>query len=126
MSIIAVPSKGNGGLNEPIIKRFGKSESITIVSLKEKKITSVKAVPIRTTGVAGNLGTYVASIVKDNNASITLVQFIGSKAFKSLESQGMVIFQIVGEGLLVKQCVEMYIQDKLTRLTNSNSHLIKD
>lgn len=126
MTIIAVPSEGNGGLNESIMQRFGKCESITVVSLKEKNIISVKTVPILSTGVVGNLGTHVASLVRSNNASIALVQFIGSKAFKSLKSQGIEIFNISEEGLIVKQCIELYIQDRINELIHPNAHLIED
>ena len=39
MKLIAVPSKGKGGLNEVIEKRFGKCESITFISLGETDST---------------------------------------------------------------------------------------
>jgi predicted Fe-Mo cluster-binding NifX family protein len=126
MTIIALPSKGNGGLNEVIEKRFGKCESITLVSLKNKNIEEVKTFPIHLNEVIGNLGTYVASVINSNDASVAIVRFIGSKAFKSLISQEIKIFHIAVDELIIKKCVESYIQDKLTILSKPNAHLIND
>ncbi|MBY8984930.1 MAG: NifB/NifX family molybdenum-iron cluster-binding protein [Candidatus Lokiarchaeota archaeon] len=126
MTVIALPSKGNGGLNEDINKRFGKCESVTLVSLKNKDIDAVETFPIQSNEVIGNMGTYVASLVNNKNASIALVRFIGSKAYKFLNSQAIEIYQITEDNLKVKECVELYIQGKLTILSQPNAHLIED
>lgn len=126
MTILAVPSKGNGGLNDVMEKRFGKCESITLVSLKNKNIESVKIIPILATDVMGNRGIHIANLIENNNASITFVRYIGIKSFNSLKSQNIEIFQISTDNLKVKKCIDFYIQGKLSILTESNAHLIKD
>jgi len=126
MTIIGLPSKGNGGLNESIEKRFGKCESITLVSLKNKNIAAVKTFFIHSNEVVGNMGTNVANLVNNNKASIVIVQYIGSKAFKLLKSQGVKIFQIVKDELIIKECIKLYLQDKLAILEQPNSHLFEE
>lgn len=126
MTIIAVPSKGNGGLNDAIEKRFGKCESITLVSLKNKNIESVKIIPILSSDVMGNRGLYVANLIENNNALTTLLRYIGNKSYNSLKAQNIQIFHISIDNLKIKKCIELYIKGKLPILSESNSHLIKD
>jgi predicted Fe-Mo cluster-binding NifX family protein len=125
MTIIALPSKGNGGLNKTIEKRFGKCESITLVSLKDKNIDAVKTFPIQLNEITGNMGTFIANLINENNASITLVRFIGSKAFKLLKSHEIQNVQVPRDELIVKKCVELYIQGELTILNQPNSHIVE-
>ncbi|MHA2180138.1 MAG: NifB/NifX family molybdenum-iron cluster-binding protein [Promethearchaeota archaeon] len=126
MITIGLPSKGNGGLNESIEERFGKCESITLVSLKNNNIDAVKTFLIQSNEVIGNMGTNIASLVINNKVSIVLVQYIGSKAFKLLKSQDIKIFQIVKDKLAIKECIKLYLQDKLTILKQPNSHLFEE
>ncbi|MHA2049905.1 MAG: NifB/NifX family molybdenum-iron cluster-binding protein [Promethearchaeota archaeon] len=125
MLTIAVPSNQNGGLQELIKERFGKCESLTLVSLEDKEIKAVKTIPIHVTERAGNLGIHVANVVKNNDSSISLVRYIGEKAFQSLKNQDIQILQIPDKNLTVRECVELHIQGKLKSLLEQNAHLIK-
>ena len=124
MLIIAVPSKGDGGLNNFLNKRFGRCDSITIISIEDDIIKAVKAIPIYATETIGNLGIYVAEIVRKNRASDVIIRYIGPKAFQSLNSQNIKIYQSPDEDLSVKECIDLFIQGKLTMIKESNSHLI--
>lgn len=124
MPIIAVPSKGSGGLNELLNLRFGKSESITLVSIENHNIKAVKVIPIYSTEAIGNLGIHIAEIIGTNKASDTIVRYIGHKAFQSLNAQKVKIFYAIEDNLTIKQCINLFIEGKLPKLTEPNAHLI--
>ena len=85
MPIIAVPSEKNGGLNDFLNLRFGKCNSITIISIEDENIESVKVVPIYRTETIGNLGIHIAEIIGQNKVSNVVIGYIGKKAFQSLQ-----------------------------------------
>ena len=126
MPIIAVPSKNNGGLNDFLNLRFGRCNNITFISIEDKNIKSVKVVPIYTTEIIGNLGIHAAEIIKQNKGSDVIIGYIGKKAFQSLNSQNIKIFQTLKEGITVKKCIDLFIQGILTEVKESNAHLIKE
>ena len=126
MPIIAIPSKGSGGLNEFLNPKFGRSDSITLVSIEDRDIKAVKIIPIYSSEAIGNLGIYVAEIIGKNNASDAIIRYIGHKAFQSLNAQNVKIFHAVDEGLTIKQCIDLFIQRKLPPLTEPNAHLISE
>ncbi|MFX0137630.1 MAG: NifB/NifX family molybdenum-iron cluster-binding protein [Candidatus Hodarchaeota archaeon] len=124
MSIIAVPSSKNGGLNETVNKRFGKSENLTFITVENENIKAVKIIPIYVTEIIGNLGMHAANMIANNNASDVIIRYIGRKAFSSLNSKNINIFQAPDETLTVKQCVDLFIQGKLLKVKEPNAHLI--
>ena len=126
MSIIAVPSENNGGLNDFLNLQFGRCNSFTFISIEDNNIKSVKVVPIYTTEIIGNLGIHAAEIIKQNKVSDVIIGYIGKKAFQSLNSQSIRIFQALDERITVKQCVDLFIQGKLTEVKESNAHLFKE
>jgi len=126
MPIIAIPSKGSGGLNEFLNPKFGKSDSITLVTLENRNIKAVKVLPIYSTEAIGNLGIYISELIGKNMASDTIVRYIGHKAFKSLNAQNVKIFNVIDENLTIKQLIDLFIQGKLQILTEPNAHLINE
>ena len=126
MPTIAVPSKGSGGLNEFLNPRFGKSDSITLVSIEESNIKAVKVLPIYSTEAIGNIGIYIAELIGKNMASDTIVSYIGHKAFQSLNAQNVTIFHALDEKLTIKQHIDLFIQGKLQILTEPNAHLFNE
>ncbi len=126
MPIIAVPSEKNGGLNDFLSLRFGKCNSITTISIEDGNIESVKVVPIYRTETIGNLGIHIAEIIGQNKASNVIIGYIGKKAFQSLNSQNIKIFQASDERITVKQCFDLFIQGKLIEIKEPNAHLIKE
>lgn len=126
MPIIAVPSEKNGGLNDFLNLKFGRCNSFTFISIEDNNIKSVKVVPIYTTEIIGNLGIHAAEIIKQNKVSDVIIGYIGKKAFQSLNSQSIRIFQALDERITVKQCVDLFIQGKLTEIKESNAHLFKE
>ena len=126
MPIIAVPSEKKGGLNDFLNLRFGKCNSITIISIEDGNIESVKVVPIYNTETIGNLGIHIAEIIGQNKVSNVVIGYIGKKAFQSLNSQNIKIFQAIDERITVKKCFDLFIQGKLIEIKEPNAHLIKE
>jgi len=126
MLIIAVPSKGTGGLNGNLNRRFGKSDSITLVTIEDSNIKVVKIIPIYSAEAIGNLGIHLAELIGNNKATDTIVRYIGHKAFQSLSGQNVNVFHAVDEDLTIKQYINLFIQGKLQMLTESNGHLINE
>ena len=123
-SIIAVPSSRNGGLDETVNQRFGKSENFTFITVENKNIKVVKIIPIYVTEVIGNLGIHAANVIINNNASDVIMRYIGSKAFGSLSSKNIKLFQAPDEEGTIRKCVDLFIRGKLRRVTAPNAHLI--
>ncbi|MFX0028666.1 MAG: NifB/NifX family molybdenum-iron cluster-binding protein [Candidatus Hermodarchaeota archaeon] len=126
MPVIALPSEGEGGLNDSISVRFGKCSSITIVSIEQKSIVAVKVIPVGRNIVLGNLGVYIAKLIRENNASDVIVKFIGSKAYHALSSENIHIFKVSNKDLDIKQCIDMFKRGEILLLEGPNSHLIKE
>lgn len=126
MPVIALPSNGDGGLTDSLSVRFGRCDNITIVTMEEKSIVAVKVIPIQKDKAFGNLGIYVAKLIKENRVSDVIVKFIGLKAFKALSSENIQVYNISGKDLEVKQCIEMFNRGEMQLLKDSNAHLIEE
>lgn len=126
MPIIALPSNGEGGLNDSLSSRFGRCDNITIVSIEQDNIVAVRVIPIEVDKAMGNLGIYVSKLIKENNASKVIVKYIGSKAYKTLSSENIQIFNISDKDIVVKECVERFIRGDIQLLENPNAHLMEE
>jgi len=123
MPIIALPSVGEAGLNATLSLRFGRCDNITIVTMEDKNIEAVRVIPIQKDKALGNLGIYIANIIKENAVSDVIVGYIGPKAYQALASREIKIFEIHGNDLVIKNIIELFLQEKLDLLTESNAHL---
>ena len=126
MPIIALPSNGEGGLNDTLSLKFGRCNNITIVSIEDGNIEAVKVIPIQKNKSLGNLGIYIANIIIDNEVSDVIVSFIGSKAFKAITSKDIKIFQLHDNDIVIKQCIELFTQGTMQMLEEPNAHLIEE
>ncbi|MFX1532067.1 MAG: NifB/NifX family molybdenum-iron cluster-binding protein [Promethearchaeota archaeon] len=126
MPVIALPSEGEGGLNETLSLRFGRCDNLTIVTIEKENIEAVKVIPIQKDKAFGNLGIFVANIIKENRVSDVIVRFIGSKAYKALSFENVKIFQALEKDLNIKQCIDLFTQGKIHLLKEPNAHLIED
>jgi predicted Fe-Mo cluster-binding NifX family protein len=126
MPIIALPSNENGGLNDSLSVRFGRCDNITIVSIEEKRIVAVKVIPIQKDKAMGNLGTFVAKIIKENGATEVIVKFIGFKAFKALSNEKIHIYNILEKSTDLKQCIDIFNRGEMQLLKEPNAHLFEE
>jgi len=120
MVIIAVPSNGNGGLNEQINPRFGRCPSFTFVTVENNEIKEVKAVPNPAADAMGGAGIQAAQIVGNNSADEVIVGFLGPNAAQSLNSLNLKMYQAPNQPISVKEVINLYLENKLQLITSAN------
>ena len=124
MVIIAVPSFGNGGLNENFNSRFGRCDSFTFVTIEKKEIVEVKSVPNPAMDAMGSAGIQAAQTVGSNGADEVIVGFVGPNAASSLNALKLKMYQAPNKSMTVKEVVELYLKGDLEVITaaNASSH----
>ncbi|MFX1390592.1 MAG: NifB/NifX family molybdenum-iron cluster-binding protein [Promethearchaeota archaeon] len=120
MSIIAVPSMGDGGLNDKMSPRFGRCTSFTFVEIENKEIKAVKTVPNPAANAMGGAGVQAAQIIGSNNADAIIVGFLGPNAAQGLNALNLKIYQSPDQSLTIKEVMNLYIEGKLEIITNAN------
>jgi predicted Fe-Mo cluster-binding NifX family protein len=120
MVVIAVPSDGDGGLNALLNNRFGRCPSFTFVRVDANKISEVKAVSNSAIGQMGGAGIHAAQIIGDNAAEAVIVGFLGPNAVQSLNALKIKIYQAPNKSITVRDAINLYLQKKLSVLTNAN------
>lgn len=120
MTIIAVPSFGEGGLNVLMNPRYGRCDSFTFVTIENNEIIAVKTVPNHAADAMGGSGTQATQTVGNNGATIVIARNLGPNAFQSLRSLNIKIFKAPIENQTVKDCIELYLQNKLSEFNNAN------
>ena len=120
MVIIAVPSDGNGGLNEYMNSRFGRCPSFTFVHIEGKKITEVKAVSNTAIGQMGGAGIHAAQLIGNNGAEAVIIGFLGPNAAQSLNALKIPMYQAPNQRMTVKEVIDLFIDKKLSLISNAN------
>ncbi len=120
MDIIAVPSMGNGGLNDQMSPRFGRCVSFTFVEVQNDEIKAVKTVPNPAANAMGGAGVQATQIIGNNGANIVIVGFLGPNASNGLNSLNIKILQSPNEAMTIKEVINLYIQGKLQAINTSN------
>ncbi|MBN1802057.1 MAG: NifB/NifX family molybdenum-iron cluster-binding protein [Candidatus Lokiarchaeota archaeon] len=120
MVIIAIPSNGDGGLNEMMNQRFGRCPSFTLVTIEEGSIKEVRGVPNNAENAMGGAGIQAAQIVGNNGVKEVIVGFLGPNAVQALKSMNLKIYQAPSGQLTVKEVVELYIKGKLEQIDSAN------
>ncbi|MFX1554238.1 MAG: NifB/NifX family molybdenum-iron cluster-binding protein, partial [Promethearchaeota archaeon] len=120
MSIIAVPSMGNGGLNDEMSPRFGRCASFTFVELENDEIKAVRAVPNPAANAMGGAGVQATQIIGNNGASVVIVGFLGPNAANGLNALNIKILQAPNEVITIKEIINLYLQGKLPTINTSN------
>ncbi|MGV9173288.1 MAG: NifB/NifX family molybdenum-iron cluster-binding protein [Promethearchaeia archaeon] len=119
MTIIAVPTFENGGLNSQLNARFGRCQSFTFVTVKNGEIEAVKTVPNSAANAMGGAGIQAAQIIGNNGAEAVIVGNLGPNAAQSLNSLNLKIYQAPGQ-VTVKQAVQSYINGELNEISGAN------
>ncbi|TFG01315.1 MAG: dinitrogenase iron-molybdenum cofactor biosynthesis protein [Promethearchaeota archaeon] len=120
MVIVAVPSFGNGGLNEIINPRFGRCDSFTFVTIEDNSIKEVKAVSNMAANAMGGAGIQAAQTIGNHGATIVIAGNLGPNAAQSLMALNLKIYQAPPQQITVKQAVELFIEGKLQEMSGSN------
>ena len=120
MSIIAIPSMGNGGLNDQMSARFGRCASFTFVEIENKEIKAVKTVPNPAANAMGGAGVQATQIIGNNGANAVIVGFLGPNAADGLKALDIHIYQAPNQSITIKEVMNLYLEGKLEIINNSN------
>jgi predicted Fe-Mo cluster-binding NifX family protein len=120
MSIIAIPSMGEGGLNDKMSPRFGRCASFTFVEIENNEIKAVKTVPNPAANAMGGAGVQAAQIIGSNNADAIIVGFLGPNAAEGLKALNLKIYQSPNQSITIKEVMNLYTEGKLEIITDSN------
>ncbi|NVM37596.1 MAG: NifB/NifX family molybdenum-iron cluster-binding protein [Candidatus Lokiarchaeota archaeon] len=120
MSIIAIPSMGNGGLNDEMSPRFGRCASFTFVEVENNEIKAVKTVPNHAADAMGGAGVQATQIIGNNGANAIIVGFLGPNAASGLNALNIQIFQAPNKAITIKEVMNLYIEGKLKTISTSN------
>lgn len=120
MVIVAIPSLGNGGLNDGMSPRFGRCGSFTFVELGNNEIKSVKTVPNNAANAMGGAGIQAAEVIGNNNANIVIAGFLGPNAANALNSLNLKIYHVPNANITIQEAINLYIQGNLKELNSSN------
>jgi len=117
---IAIPTYGNGGLNEVMNKRFGRCDAFTFVTIENGEISEVQSVQNHIKSGTGGVGIQAAQIVGNHSANEVIVDFLGPNAANSLKALKIKIYQTPGGELTVKELIELRLNKKLQLITSAN------
>lgn len=120
MVIVAVPSDGEGGLNDNMSQRFGRCPSFTIVTVEGGEIKEVKGVPNNAANTMGGAGIQAAQTVGNHGAQEVIVGFLGPNAGESLKAMKLKIFQAPNKQITIKEIIDLYIKGELQEIDSAN------
>jgi predicted Fe-Mo cluster-binding NifX family protein len=120
MTIIGLPSVGNGGINANVSPRFGRCQSFTFVTVEDGEIKEVKTVPNSAANAMGGAGIQAAQIIGNNGASEVIVGFLGPNAAQGLGSLNLKIYQLPNQQITVKQAIDLYLKGELQEISRAN------
>ncbi|MFX1273688.1 MAG: NifB/NifX family molybdenum-iron cluster-binding protein [Promethearchaeota archaeon] len=120
MVIVAIPSSGEGGLNESMNPRFGRCPSFTLVTIENGEIKEVRGVPNNAANSMGGAGIQAAQTIGNNGAEEVIVGFLGPNAAESLNAMNLKIYQAPNQQLTVKDVVDLYLEGSLQELDSAN------
>jgi predicted Fe-Mo cluster-binding NifX family protein len=118
--IVAIPSKGKGGMNDEMSPRFGRCTSFTFVELEAKEIVAVKAVPNHAFDAMGGAGVQATQIVGNNGAEVAIVGFLGPNAANGLRALNIKTLHYSSEKMGIKEVINCYIEGKLEEMSSPN------
>jgi len=120
MVIVAIPSSGEGGLNENMSQRFGRCPSFTIVTIENNEIKEVKGVPNNASNAMGGAGIQAAQTIGNYDVQEVIVGFLGPNAVESLKAMKLKIHQAPNKSLTIKEVIDLYLNGELKELDSAN------
>ena len=82
---IAIPTNGNGGLEDVVSNVFGRAKAFTIVDIVDEKIEGVVVVENSSVSLTRGAGPTVAKMLADNGVDLVLSYVLGSGAAEILK-----------------------------------------
>jgi predicted Fe-Mo cluster-binding NifX family protein len=120
MTILAIPSMGNGGLSDMMSPRFGRCPSFTFVTIENNEIKAVKTVPNSAVNAMGGAGVQAAQTIGMNNAEAIAVGMLGPNAAQALGVLNIRILQVTNQSATIKEIAESFIKGELKEISGPN------
>jgi len=95
--VVAIPSFGEGGLEDKVSNVFGRAPSFTIVEVKEGKVKEVKVLKNPVLSYSHGVGPIVAKMLIDSGINAVIAREIGPTVTSILEQHGILIFKVKRE-----------------------------
>lgn len=111
---VAIPSMGNGGLEDRCSPHFGRSENITVLEMDGKKVQKVEVV--KNPGYESGHCIELIGILSTKGVDAILVGGMGRTAFKVCTDLGIRIFYGLTEGT-IREALDKYLEGGLSPLT---------
>jgi len=113
--IIAVPTAGNGGLEEKLGQHFGRCECFTLVEVKDKAIAG--ATVLHNLSDSGCVG--VLDLLRFHQASAVIARHIGQRPLAACQLAGLPVYR--GRGPSVRAAVEHWLAGELDEIEEDSS-----
>ncbi len=115
---LALPTLGNGGLESKINPHFGKCESVTFVTLENKKIQNISVV----TPQGPHSCAALPALFVQNEANVCLVGGIGGRPYMILQEYGIKTYRVDQDLITksVKEVVDFFISNQLSELEQAS------
>ena len=118
MTIIAIPSMSDGGLESDVCAHFGSCEYFTILDVQDKSIEGIKAVSNCSPDGEHNCAA-PSTILKSQNVEIVLVSGIGGRPLMSLAENKIKVF--AGATGKISDAVQDYKDGLLQELSTTGT-----
>ncbi len=113
---IAVSSSSNAGLDAPVDPRFGRCAFFTIIEVTNSTVTGVQSLPNSAVSAFHGAGIQATQMIVNSGVNTILTGNLGPNAFYGLQQAGIPVYSVMS-GILVSQALEMFLQGKLTLIT---------
>ena len=115
---IAIASK-RGDFNSEVDETFGRCSYFLIIEIKDKKIGKIETIKNENQNQMGGAGIQTAKLVAEQGAEAVIAKNMGPRASAVLNQFNISIY--LGDGL-VKDVLQLFINDKLEKYDNSDSN----
>lgn len=118
MEKIAV-STATGGLEDPVVPRFGRCSNFTLVEVENNEIKNTETVQNPGAQMAGGAGIQAAQAIVDAGADTVITGAVGPNVSAILIQADIDAYS--ASGVKVKDAVQSYLDGELTKIPLSNA-----
>jgi predicted Fe-Mo cluster-binding NifX family protein len=111
---VAIPCKGNGGLDAHVDAHFGHCEGYTLVEVEDGKAGAWKTLPSIPHVQGGCMGP--VNYLADNGVNVLISGGMGMRPLMGFDQVGIAVFH-GGDSQTVGQAVEAFAQGRLARFS---------
>jgi len=114
---VAIPTDGNGGIEEEVGEHFGRALTYTIVDVENGKIKDVRVIPNTSHHMGGVL--YPPQLLSKEGVEILLCKGLGRRAILMFKEQGIVVY--IGARGKVRETIDLWRRGELIKATENKA-----